>query len=66
MVMQELPQPRPAHVLLRGQYDKPGERVCPGVPASVSTREVSPCRAIGWPWPSGSSIRAIRLRPAWR
>ena len=37
MVMQELPQPRATHVLLRGQYDKPGEQVFPGVPASVWT-----------------------------
>jgi mono/diheme cytochrome c family protein len=33
MVMQELPQPRPAYVLHRGQYDQRGERVEPGVPA---------------------------------
>jgi hypothetical protein len=39
MVMQELPQPRPAHILLRGQYDKPGERVWPGVPASAWTNK---------------------------
>ncbi|MCI0624428.1 MAG: DUF1553 domain-containing protein [Acidobacteria bacterium] len=33
MVMQELPQPRPAYVLQRGAYDAPGERVERGVPA---------------------------------
>jgi hypothetical protein len=27
MVMEELPDPRPAHILIRGQYDQPGERV---------------------------------------
>jgi hypothetical protein len=32
MVMAELPTPRPAHVLIRGAYDKPGERVSCGVP----------------------------------
>ncbi|MGI8978325.1 MAG: DUF1553 domain-containing protein [Pirellulaceae bacterium] len=36
MVMEELPEPRPAHVLLRGQYDQPGEKVERGVPASLS------------------------------
>jgi hypothetical protein len=33
MVMQEMAAPRETHVLLRGQYDKPGEKVEPGVPA---------------------------------
>ncbi|MDX1946627.1 MAG: DUF1553 domain-containing protein [Pirellulaceae bacterium] len=27
MIMEELPEPRPAHILLRGQYDQPGEKV---------------------------------------
>ncbi len=35
MVMDELQQPRATHVLLRGQYDRPGERVQPGVPTSL-------------------------------
>jgi mono/diheme cytochrome c family protein len=33
MVMEEMPVPRPTFVLTRGQYDKPGEKVTPGVPA---------------------------------
>lgn len=33
MVMQELPHPRETHVLVRGEYDKPGDKVSPGVPA---------------------------------
>lgn len=33
MVMQEMPSPRPTHLLQRGQYDKPGELVEPGLPA---------------------------------
>ncbi|MFN0199029.1 MAG: DUF1553 domain-containing protein [Planctomycetaceae bacterium] len=43
MVMQELPEPRPAFILTRGEYDKPGERVEPGVPASIaSVAELAP------------------------
>jgi uncharacterized protein DUF1553/uncharacterized protein DUF1549/concanavalin A-like lectin/glucanase superfamily protein/cytochrome c len=33
MVMQERPTPRDTFVLLRGAYDRPGEKVTPGVPA---------------------------------
>ncbi len=33
MVMQEMPQPRPAFVLRRGAYDLPGEQVARNVPA---------------------------------
>ncbi|MEX0979317.1 MAG: DUF1553 domain-containing protein, partial [Pirellulales bacterium] len=35
MVMQEMPVRRETFVLARGQYDKPGEKVDPGVPASL-------------------------------
>jgi hypothetical protein len=35
MVMEELPEPRPTHLLLRGDYDAPGELVQPGAPASI-------------------------------
>jgi len=35
MVMEELPTPRETYVLLRGEYDKPGERVHADVPASL-------------------------------
>jgi hypothetical protein len=35
MVMQELPRPKPAHVLLRGQYDKPGTEVGRDVPGGL-------------------------------
>jgi mono/diheme cytochrome c family protein len=35
MVMQELPRPRETFMLERGQYDKKGEKVTPGVPASL-------------------------------
>src|SRR6185295_4679472 len=33
MVMEELPEPRPAYVLKRGAYDAPAERVGRGAPA---------------------------------
>ena len=33
LISRELDTPRPAFVLIRGQYDKPGEPVGPGVPA---------------------------------
>ncbi|MBC7964886.1 MAG: DUF1553 domain-containing protein, partial [Fuerstia sp.] len=34
MVMQEMEQPRDTHVLIRGQYDHPGAKVEPGIPAA--------------------------------
>ncbi len=33
MVMEERPTPRDTFILLRGQYDRPGEKVTPGLPA---------------------------------
>ncbi|PYT28898.1 MAG: hypothetical protein DMG58_17500, partial [Acidobacteria bacterium] len=35
MVMAERPIPRETHLLIRGAYDKPGEKVEPGVPAGL-------------------------------
>jgi hypothetical protein len=35
MVMVEMPEPRETFILERGQYDKPTEKVSPGVPASL-------------------------------
>jgi len=35
MVMKDLPEPRPTHVLFRGAYDAPREQVEPATPASV-------------------------------
>lgn len=32
MVMEEMPTPRDTHILLRGEYDKPGAKVGPGLP----------------------------------
>ncbi len=36
MVMQEMPVPRDTFILSRGEYDKPGEKVAAGIPASLS------------------------------
>ena len=36
MVMEELPNPRATHVLVRGQYDQLGPRVEPGIPACLA------------------------------
>ena len=35
MVMKEREVTRPTHLLVRGQYDLPGEKVAPGVPAAL-------------------------------
>lgn len=35
MVMQEMPKPKQAHILLRGNYDASGEKVFPSTPASI-------------------------------
>ena len=35
MVMQEMPVPRDTFVLIRGEYDKRGDKVTPGVPRSL-------------------------------
>ena len=35
MVMQEMPTPRATHLLLRGEYDKKGPKVFPGLPAAL-------------------------------
>lgn len=36
-VMEEMPEPRQAHVLIRGQYDQPGKAVTPGVPKALGS-----------------------------
>lgn len=49
LVMQELSPTRPTHVLERGQYDRPGEVVEPGVPAALSA------------WPDGEPRNRLGL-----
>jgi len=51
MVMQEMPTPRPTFLLLRGEYDKRGEPVTPGVPAALNPK----------PGPQGSGLGQNRL-----
>lgn len=36
MVMREMPVPRETHVLIRGEYDKRGEKVQPALPAALA------------------------------
>jgi len=38
MVMQEMPQPRPTHLLRRGAYDLPTEQVTRAIPASLQSK----------------------------
>jgi hypothetical protein len=44
LISRELPEPLPAHVMIRGQYDKPGERVEPGTPAFLPPAKKSGAR----------------------
>lgn len=41
MVMEELPEPRATYILERGEYDKPGARVSPALPAFLATPDVA-------------------------
>lgn len=45
MVLEEKAQPRPTHVLLRGQWDKPGEEVQPGVLEAIAPWQQGPTRS---------------------
>ena len=48
MVMAERAQPRPTKILLRGQYDKPGDAVTHGVPAQLHPlQEGAPTNRLG-------------------
>jgi hypothetical protein len=50
MVMEELPEARPAFVLKRGVYDQPGESVQPAIPL-----------ALGTPWPTDAPKNRLGL-----
>ncbi|HZT31063.1 MAG TPA: DUF1553 domain-containing protein [Bryobacteraceae bacterium] len=47
MVMAERPTPRDTFVLIRGAYDKPGEKVQPGVPAVLPPPAGAPNNRLG-------------------
>jgi hypothetical protein len=48
LVMEELPQPRETHVLIRGQYDQPGQKVEAGTPTALSAwPETAPKNRLG-------------------
>ena len=59
MVMEEMPTPRETHVLIRGQYDQPGEQVGPGVPARLPPLPGGEAPT-GWRSPAGWSTRPTR------
>ena len=40
LVMRELPEPRPTHILLQGEFLRKGEQVGPGTPAALPPLEV--------------------------
>jgi hypothetical protein len=46
MVMEELPEPRPAHILKRGAYDSPGEAVTRGLPAALRQANEQPANRL--------------------
>jgi len=49
MVLAERKEPRATHVLLRGVWDKPGEKIERGVPAAVA------------PWPANAELTRLNL-----
>ena len=64
LMSEEMPTPRPAFVLLRGDFLKKGEKVEPGVPAIFpALPKARPTTASAWP--SGSSAPIILSLPAW-
>jgi hypothetical protein len=56
MVMEELPEPRPAHILRRGAYDSPGEAVTRGLPAALRQANERPANRLEFAqWLVGSA-----------
>ena len=48
MIMQDMAKPRATHVLNRGQYNEPGERVSAGVPAIFPTMRANNSNRLGF------------------
>ncbi len=70
MVMKEAATPRDAFVLLRGEYDKKGEKVTPGVPASLpALPKDAPANRLGlarWLVDDGNPLTArVWVNRAW-
>ncbi|HMC66707.1 MAG TPA: DUF1549 domain-containing protein, partial [Gemmataceae bacterium] len=49
MVMEEMPKPRDTFLLIRGQYDKKGEKVIAGVPANLHPVKTHGSQPVGVP-----------------
>ena len=62
MVMEEMPAPRKAFILNRGQYDQPAEEVKAGLPAFLPAAQGRGDEPTGVA--VGSPARIIRLPPA--
>jgi mono/diheme cytochrome c family protein len=71
MVMEEMPTPRPAHVLIRGDYEKKGERVFPGVPEVLAPLpKEAPANRLGFAkWlvdPANPLTARVAVNRAWQ
>jgi hypothetical protein len=69
MVMEEMKEPRPAHVLIRGDYEKKGEKVTPGVPAMLSSKDAGVNRLGFAKWlmdPANPLTARVAVNRAWQ
>jgi hypothetical protein len=70
MVMEEMPTPRETHVLIRGEYDKKGPMVSPGVPASLGQMPKPPANRLEFAkWivdPKNPLTARVAVNRAWQ
>ena len=69
MVMEEMATPRSTHVLLRGDYEKKGERVFPGVPTTLSSKDPGANRLGFAKWlvdPANPLTARVAVNRAWQ